>query len=202
MTSMEAAARRRRCKEERSVLRVVVTGSESTGKTTLAAWLAARYGAAWSPEFSRAYADAKGAPLTASDVDPIARGQVALEDEAVRAARRVAVHDTDLLSTAVYAAHYYGVRRAWIDEALRARRPDLYLLLGIDAPWTPGPHRDRGHLRAEMHALFLGAVRATGAAFVEIHGDWDERFRRAAEAVDALLAGEERKLGESRGSTA
>jgi NadR type nicotinamide-nucleotide adenylyltransferase len=172
------------------VLRVVVTGSESTGKTALAARLAARYGTAWSAEFSRAYADAKGEPLIADDVEPIARGQMALEDEAVRAARRVAVHDTDLLSTAVYAAHYYGVRPAWMDEALRARRPHLYLLAGIDAPWTPGPHRDRGHLRPEMHALFLDAVRATGAPFVEIHGDWDERFRRAAEAVDALLAGE------------
>ena len=168
--------------------RVVVTGSESTGKTMLAARLAAHYGTAWSPEFAREYALARRS-LDAGDVEPIARGQMAGEDEAARRARGVLILDTDLLSTALYAAHYYGACPQWIADAARERRPDLYLLLAIDVPWEPGPARDRGHLREEMHALFADAVRATGVPYVEITGDWDARFRRAVEAIDALLAG-------------
>ncbi len=56
--------------------RVVVTGSESTGKTTLAAELAAALGTRWVPEFAREYARQAQRVLTADDVSPIARGQL------------------------------------------------------------------------------------------------------------------------------
>lgn len=169
-------------------LRVVVTGSESTGKTTLSGRLAARYGTPWVPEFSRAYAESAARPLTRDDVEPIARGQLASEREAEARAARLLVLDTDVLSTLVYGEHYYGYAPEWIADALRRHPADLYLLSDVDVPWTPDPARDRGHLRTEMHALFADAVRRTGGPAVLIRGDWDERFRAAVEAVDALLA--------------
>lgn len=62
------------------MIRVVVTGSECTGKTTLAAALAAAYDTVWVPEFARRFVRDKGAPPTFDDVEPIARGQMRLED--------------------------------------------------------------------------------------------------------------------------
>lgn len=174
--------------------RVVLIGSESTGKTTLAEKLARHYGVSWVPEFVRDYAAAKGSPLDQSDVDAIARGQVALEDEyrsrAEARNERLLIGDTDLLSTAVYAAHYYGRAPDWVTESARQRRPDLYLLLDIDLPWTADPQRDRGHLRPEMHALFRAAVEASGSHFVIISGESSARFASARAAIDELL-GEE-----------
>ncbi len=166
------------------MIRVVVTGSESTGKTELARSLAAHYGTAWAAEYVRDYMDAKGAPLDASDVEPIARGQMAREDEAVSRARRLVILDTDLLSTVLYARHYYGSVPEWIAEAGEARRADLYLLLDIDVPWTPDAQRDRGEQREEMHALFCELFPRA----VIIRGSWEERRARAIEAIDALLA--------------
>jgi NadR type nicotinamide-nucleotide adenylyltransferase len=166
------------------VKRVVVTGSESTGKTTLAARLAAHFGAPCTPEFARGHAARTPRPLRPGDVEPIARGQRALEDAAALRAGRLLIQDTDLLSTCVYAEHYYGACPPGVRRALRP--PDLYLLLAIDVPWIPDPHRDRGHLREHMHALFLAAVRESGAPFVEITGDWEERFRRAVLAIESI----------------
>jgi NadR type nicotinamide-nucleotide adenylyltransferase len=167
------------------VKRVVVTGSESTGKTTLAARLAAHFGAPLAAEYAREYAARTPRSLGPGDVEPIARGQRALEDAAALHADRLLIQDTDLLSTCVYAEHYYGTCPPGVRRALRP--PDLYLLLGIDVPWIPDPQRDRGHMRGHMHSLFLAAVRASGAPLVEITGGWEERFQRAAAAVEVVL---------------
>ena len=175
----------------RPPIRVVLTGSESTGKTVLARELAARYDAELVLEFSRDYAMGRS-ELGADDVEPIARGQMARESAhaASAAARgaRILIQDTDLLSTAVYAAHYYGACPAWIADAARDRRPDLYLLLETDVPWIADDVRDRGHLREEVQGLFRDAVAASGAPYVVIRGGWDERRRQATDAIDRLLA--------------
>lgn len=171
--------------------RVVLIGSESTGKTTLAQRLAAHYRARWVPEFVREYADRKGGRLEFSDHGPIARGQMALEDayrsRASEDHESLLIQDTDLLSTAVYCAHYYGHCPRWIQEAARERAPDLYLLLDIDLPWVPDPQRDRGHMRADMQALFRDAVERSGAPFVVIAGDAETRFGAARTAIENLL---------------
>jgi len=175
---------------------VVVTGSECTGKTMLAAELATEFDASWSPEFARSYVDAKRAPLDASDVEPIAAGQLAVERRAQDAAEvrrgRLVVRDTDLVSTTVYARHYYGSCPAWIEAAAGRRAGDLYLLLCPDVPWVPdGLKRDRpGEAeRAAMHQRFRAALESAGARVVEIRGSWDERRRQAFAAVAAGLAG-------------
>ena len=166
---------------------MVVTGSESTGKTTLATALARRFATTWSREYAREHLDAKGAPLDATDVEPIARGQIAAEDEAVRSASRVAVHDTDLISTVVYATHYYGRCPEWIERAAAERRSDLYLLCDIDVPWVADPQRDRADRRSEMHALFERALARFGCRVEVVRGDWAERERRAMELVESVV---------------
>jgi NadR type nicotinamide-nucleotide adenylyltransferase len=175
------------------VKRVVLIGSESTGKTTLAVRLAAHYGVEWVPEFVRDYAARKTGPLEFADHDAIARGQIAREDEhrdrGVAGNERLLIGDTDLLSTAVYCAHYYGRCPLWIEQSARERRPDLYLLLDIDLPWTSDPQRDRGHMRPEMHALFRDAVERSRAPFVVISGEGEVRFAAARAAIDQLLLG-------------
>ncbi len=170
--------------------RVVVTGSECTGKTTLAGDLARQFGTVWVAEYAREYLDRKvattGLPLDESDVEPIARGQIAAEDRGAALAKDLLVLDTDLVSTTVYARHYYGACPAWIEQAARDRRVDLYLLCDIDVPWVADSVRDRPHHREPIHALFVEALEALGARYVTIRGPWPDRLATAATAVSAL----------------
>jgi NadR type nicotinamide-nucleotide adenylyltransferase len=169
------------------LLRVVLTGAESTGKTTLATDLAAHYGTAWSPEFARAYVDGNPGPLALADVEPIARGQIRVEDEAARRASRLLILDTDLLSTVVYSRHYYGACPEWVEKAARRRLGDLYLLHHPDVPWVAdGAQRDRPQAREHVHASLLGLLEAWGARRLEVRGPWTERRVAAITAIDAL----------------
>jgi NadR type nicotinamide-nucleotide adenylyltransferase len=174
---------------KRGAVRIVVTGSECTGKTSLACELARHYGAPCSAEFARFYLERKGEALTAQDVDAIAAGQIAEEDRAIDQAAALVVHDTDLLSTMVYARHYYGGCPRWIVEAMWRRRANLYLLLHPDVPWVAdGLQRDRAAERDNMHALFRSALLEIAACFVDVTGSWELRRASALAAIDARIA--------------
>lgn len=169
--------------------RVVLTGSESTGKSVLARELAAHYDVVLVPEFAREFALLIGRDIVSEDAAEIARGQIALEDAHASRSSRLLIQDTDLLSTAVYSEHYFNQRLHWIEKAAHDRRPDLYLLLEIDVPWVRDDVRDRGTRRDEMQDLFRKAVAASGSPFEVIRGNWEERSERARGAIDRLLAG-------------
>ncbi len=169
--------------------RVVLTGSECTGKTTTAAELARLMDVPWVPETARIYAEVKGSPLAFSDVSQIARAHVRAMKAAQRSDRGLVILDTDLISTVVYSRHYYGKCPRWIEREAHVRLADLYLLNMPDLPWHPDPSRDRGHLRAEMHALFVAALREYAASVIEIAGSGPARVERAIEAIRTTVAG-------------
>jgi NadR type nicotinamide-nucleotide adenylyltransferase len=168
------------------MIRVVLTGSESTGKTTLAQRIAEHYQAEFVPEFVREYAAKKGAPLDFSDHGPIAKGQMALEDAAIARKPRLIVQDTDLLSTVVYCDHYFGKCPPWIAKKAVERKPDLYLLCEIDLPWIADGVRDRGHMREEMQQLFRDAVAASGTRYETVRGNGERRLHLAVDAINDL----------------
>lgn len=167
--------------------RIVVTGSECTGKTTLARDLAAHLGVAWVPEEARRYAERVARLLTADDVEPIARAQREAEDAAIAAAGTRGdawlVLDTDLVSTVVYARHYYGSCPDWIVREAKARVGEAYLLCDIDLPWVGDTVRDRPLAREEMHESFRLALREVGIRPCLVQGSGDARL---AAAVDCL----------------
>jgi nicotinamide riboside kinase len=97
--------------------------------------------------------------------------------------------DTDLLSTAVYSRHYYGECPAWIDEAARRRRGELYLLHEVDVEWqADGFQREAPERREELFDRFAAALDAIGARVEPVRGPWEERRRRAQQAISRLLA--------------
>lgn len=171
---------------------VVLIGSESTGKSTLAARLAERFSAPLSLEFARHFVEHHRTSPAQHDVDPIARGQMAFEDraraEAEQSRAAVLIKDTDLISTVVYARHYHGHCPPWVLDAARSRRGDVYLRLAPDVPWVAdGLQRDAAHARDALHRGFGEALLEFGAVTHDIAGTWAEREAAAVAAVDAGL---------------
>jgi NadR type nicotinamide-nucleotide adenylyltransferase len=164
-----------------ALTRICLTGAECTGKSRLAAELARHFGTVWIPEYAREYAERVARPLTYLDVVAIAEGQMALEERTV--STRLAILDTDLISTVVYSRHHYGACPEWIEAEAHKRRADLYLLLDIDVPWLADGARDSGARRDELYEEFRRALEEFGAEYVLISGTWEERRQRAIEAV-------------------
>ena len=168
--------------------RIVLTGAESTGKSTLAAALASHYCEPWTEEYVRHYVDRVGRELTQDDLKPIAQGQLANEDAALEKATRIVFHDTNILSSILYANHYFETTLDWANDHFRERDYALYLFCMPDIPWVADEGQREGpELRATLHQMFKDSLETLELPFVEISGTKTERLRKAIAAIDQIL---------------
>ncbi len=77
------SVQKKRTRDIATKRRVVLTGSECTGKTQIVQALAAHFDCPFSAEGARLYLDRQSMALTAQDIEPIACEQIAQEDAAV-----------------------------------------------------------------------------------------------------------------------
>ncbi|GAA4011759.1 hypothetical protein GCM10022408_25320 [Hymenobacter fastidiosus] len=174
------------------MLRVALTGPESTGKTTLSRLLAEQYQTTWAPEYARAYLEARGPNYGLADLETIAQGQLAAEEAAAAQAHRVVFYDTDLLVIKIWSEHAFGHCPEWILRRIEQRRYDLVLLLDVDLPWEPDPLREHPTHRQHFYNLYHTELSSQVSNFAEISGPPARRFEQACYLVDELLAGENR----------
>ena len=175
-----------------NLVKIVLFGPESTGKTTLAQDLAAHYDTLWVPEYAREYLQNKWDRVQrtceAEDLLPIARGQMRLENELTARARRLLVCDTDLLETKVYSeAYYLGYCDPELEKHALENHYDLYLLTYIDVPWEKDDLRDRPDQRREMFEYFRAALEENQRRFVILKGSREQRLKTAISHIDNLL---------------
>lgn len=174
------------------VKRVVVFGTESTGKTRLAQRLGAHFGEPWAEEFVREFWELRGGRITDEDLGTIALGQIANEDLAAAQARRVVFFDTDLITCTLWNEVLFpGACAPWVraEAEVRARGVALWLLCDTDVPFESDPQRSfpDAEGRERGRRLWREALEQRGLAFVEIRGSWAERERAAVAAVQKLL---------------
>lgn len=171
------------------MIRIVLTGAECTGKTSLAKALSGYYGEPWTGEFVRQYVDTLDRELRREDLDPIARGQLETEDRALDQAEQLILHDTNLLSSILYANHYFGEQLEWANEHFLSRDYALYLLCSPDGiEWQPDPgQRESPTVRAELHKKFQESLGRLRLPHVELTGSQEERFGEAVLAIDKFV---------------
>jgi NadR type nicotinamide-nucleotide adenylyltransferase len=168
------------------VIRVCLHGAESTGKSTLAKALSARFGWPVVPEYGRTYAEEHGVDFTTDDLLAIAREQDQLMRQAAESRPEVLLLDTDPLMTAAWAEMLFGTVPA---ELLAYDKAELYLLFSPDVAWVGDGTRMFGSdgARAGFAALAEAMLVRAGVPYRPIGGDWAEREGEAVAAIEALL---------------
>ena len=173
--------------------RIVVTGAESTGKTTLAQALAKYYDEPWTKEFVRGYVQQIDRELRPEDIESIARGQLATEDNQLEQAERLIIHDTNILSSIIYAKHYFRIELDWVSKQFKERNYTLYLLNMPDIPWKADPgQRESPTARTLLHQTFKAKLNFLKLPYIEVYGSKTERLQQAIENIERQVLNIER----------
>ncbi|MAU15218.1 MAG: nicotinate-nucleotide adenylyltransferase [Muricauda sp.] len=178
--------------EPSNLIKVVLFGPESTGKTTLAQQLAEYYNTEWVPEYAREYLqdkwDREHKTCEPHDLVPIAYGQMRLENKLAKTANKVLICDTDLLETKVYSEAYYNSTCDPLLEKYALKNTyDLYFLTNIDVPWVADDLRDKPDERERMFMYFKEALEKNNRKFIILKGDKASRLSTAIKHIDKLL---------------
>jgi NadR type nicotinamide-nucleotide adenylyltransferase len=166
--------------------RICLTGVESTGKSTLAPLLAARFGGVVMPEYGRSWAETLGTDFTRQALRDIAIGHIAERDTVVAAQPNVIIEDTDIVMTSAWSHMLHGSR----DPVLSAvpANADRYLLFAPDTPWIDdGTRQFGGERRARFHAIIVEEFALRAITPVMIGGDWASRAATAEAAIAAVI---------------
>lgn len=166
--------------------KIVLTGAESTGKSTLSEKLAAHFQTIWIPEFSREYIEKLNRKYTYEDIEAIARHQLASESNLPECS--IVIYDTWLIITKVWFDFVYGKHPTWLHEAILSNKIDLFLLCDIDMPWEDDPVRENGgENRQKLHEIYLRELKDYNFNVEIISGYGEERFQNAVKAVNKYL---------------
>lgn len=181
------------------LIRIVVIGPESTGKSSLCGALATHFDTVWCPEYAREYLTQHGKDYTFEQLDEIARGQLGLEDRFSELATRqwseklepitpkpMLFVDTDMYVMKVWCEFVFGKCHPWILEEIKKRKYDLYLLCNTDLPWQKDHLREYPDLetRETLLGIYRNLLKHQSVPWEEVSGSGQDRIDAAIHAVE------------------
>ena len=163
--------------------KIVFTGPESTGKTSITKAVAAYFEVDWVREYARTYIAELDRPYEEADLRRIAKGQVKKEQAIMASNPLFLCCDTSLLVIKIWSDYKYQRCDPWIIQQLQQHLPTLYFLCGTDIPWEYDPLREHPKQRDELFALYRQELDLLKTPYIILKGTQEERLKKVIEVL-------------------
>ena len=156
--------------------KVLITGTESTGKTTLTKCLAKLYHTSWSEEYGRYYAErflgGSEDCFTDEDFTRIAHLQVEQDYEALKNSNKICFFDTDAVVTNIFSELYVGHTNKIVESYINPNKYDVVFLLKPSVEWVDDGMRLNGEekTRWEIYEKLRNTYLEYGFTVVDVEG--------------------------------
>ena len=162
--------------------KIIVTGPESSGKTTICKGLSNYYNIPFSEEYSRRYLNPLQGNYTQEDLLEIAKGQLKSNQENQ-------ICDTDLITIKIWSEYKYGNCNNWILEQIEKQKTEnrFYLLCKPDIPWEADPLRENPTNREELFKIYKRELEKLHHNYFIVEGTEDERIIQCVSIIKNLL---------------
>lgn len=171
------------------MIKIAITGPESSGKSQLAAQLSSHFSEPFAPEYAREYLAKTAGKYGIKDLNAITAGQLRSEVAAISRASNLCFFDTDMLVMEVWSEFRFVAISRYIRSARASVVYDAHLLCYPDLDWTSDPLRESPNLseRIELFECYHAKLNAGQIPFMVVKGRGDERWQKAAAWVGEFL---------------
>ena len=185
------------------MLKIILTGPESSGKTTLARQLAKYFNVPLVEEYVRTYFAKKGTPqYKQEDLLKIAEGQINLDLQTyevfknlIGLKQQVIICDTDLLTLKIWSNEVFGncsiELSQLIDNQLVSHPssiiPHYFLCTPKGVEWEDDPLRENPHDRERLFNIYENELKSYEKNYSILRGSENERFDKAVTKINRLL---------------
>ena len=168
---------------------LVITGPESSGKTTLATQLADYWKTPLVAEASRNYLKGKDS-YQQRDLLEIAKQQHKQEQTALSLLPERIICDTDLLVIMIWSEVKYGYCDSWIYSTFESniKKNNFcrhYYLCDSNIPWQADPRRENPHNRDELFDLYLKKLKEYELDYRIVKGKPRQRLQQVLDSSDS-----------------
>ena len=174
--------------------KVLFTGTESCGKSTLVRKLAAALGTSYTEEMGKLACERVKLPSPGAAMYPdFVYAQKVADAQAVEAAHMVALCDTDAIVTAFYLDLYENEALPIAEEVARLNTWDKVFFVEPSVPWVADGlrlHADQ-RVRAEQSERLKAAYGALGYELTILNGDYKQNYERALSEIQEMLGYDE-----------
>ena len=166
--------------------KIIITGPESSGKTTLASDLAQHFAVPFVPEHAREYLHKIGKQYSFEDVLSIAEKQNNSENIAAAEEPDFLICDTDLLTIKIWLEYKYGRTDEWVESKVSSYKNRVYLLCTPDMKWEQDELRENPDDRAEIFNIYRENLEYFNLDFHILEGPEKYRMREAISIMESL----------------
>jgi NadR type nicotinamide-nucleotide adenylyltransferase len=165
--------------------RVALLGGESSGKSTLAAVLAAHYRTVWVPEYLREFTENAGRPPLEHEQLGVAQTQIEREYRALPQARRFLFCDTTPLMIALYSEFCFGRIDAALAALARQHGYDFTIVTAPDIAWVAdGLQRASDQVRQAIHQAVVARLQDAATPFLLASGSLEHRLQQSVAYIE------------------
>lgn len=167
-------------------IKVVILGTESTGKSTLTQKLAKYYQCSMVTEAGRDLIQDSN-DFVIEDLYKVAHEHARRIEAAVRGDSALVIIDTDVHITISYARFAFNAELVVSDAVYNAGKAALYLYLNNDVDFYQDGTRLYEEQRNQLDASHRRVLKEHNIPVVEVKGNWQERFEHAVRRIDEIL---------------
>jgi len=173
------------------IVKIVVIGPESTGKSTVCEALANHFHTLWCKEYAREYLLQHATDYAYEDLLTIAKGQLQLEEQALALVQQsqqgqpILIIDTDMYVMKVWCEFVFGKCHPYILDQIVDRHYDGYLLCKPDLPWTKDELREYPDLetREKLYHHYRDLLINQTVPWFEVQGAGQQRIQSAIDWI-------------------
>ena len=166
-------------------MKIIFSGPECSGKSTLSTWLAKELNGYVCTEYAREYLSKKQSKYSFHEIEVIGRKQK--EKWVQKKNESILIMDTDFLVLKIWSNWKFKACSKFIEQEWENQKFDFYFLCKPDIPWEYDKLRESKNERIKLYREYVLELNKKNISYTILEGSLENRKQKIKAVLDNKL---------------